>query len=68
MKKIILTTILAALAVVGCTGPDVEPDTTSVLGSTLAKVKLLQLDGESFAEAKLSKAPEFYVLYYSASW
>ncbi|MEM7012963.1 MAG: hypothetical protein AAF585_15930 [Verrucomicrobiota bacterium] len=68
MKIPILTTLAVALAVVGCTGPDVEPDTSSIVGSTLSKITLHQLEGEKFKEAKLTKNPVYYLFYYSASW
>lgn len=45
-----------------------EPDTTSVIGAKLAKATLHKVDGNRMKRAELTKAPEYYVLYFSASW
>ena len=47
---------------------EVEPDTDSVIGGKVAKAKLYRLDGKRMKKAELTKSPEYYVLYYSASW
>lgn len=41
---------------------------SSVMSEKMAKVKLSRLDGKRYRRAELEKAPEYYVLYYSASW
>lgn len=39
------------------------------VGSKLSKRGLLEkIDGKKFANYELTKAPEFYIVYYSASW
>ncbi|MEM7011401.1 MAG: hypothetical protein AAF585_07950 [Verrucomicrobiota bacterium] len=43
-------------------------DTSSVIGEKLSKAKLHKVDGNRMKRAELTKAPEFYVLYFSASW
>ena len=40
----------------------------SVMGEKFAKVKLHLLDGKRYKKAEMVKAPDYYVLYYSASW
>tara|TARA_R110000850_G_scaffold85453_12_gene183740 strand:+ start:451 stop:834 length:384 start_codon:yes stop_codon:yes gene_type:complete len=41
---------------------------TTEVGSKILKSKLQRLDGKRYKRAELDKAPEFYILYYSASW
>lgn len=48
-------------------GPS-ESSATSVVGALVAKAKLQQLDGKRFKKAESIKSPDYYVLYYSASW
>lgn len=38
------------------------------IGSKLTDRVLSRLDGKKFKKAKLEKAPEYYLLYFSASW
>jgi hypothetical protein len=38
------------------------------MGSIFAKAKLHRIEGKKFAEVKIEKVPEYYILYYSASW
>jgi len=38
------------------------------LGSQVVKATLHRLDGRRFRRAEIDKAPEYYILYYSASW
>ena len=39
------------------------------VGSKLSKRGILEkIDGKKFAKYELTKAPEFYIVYYSASW
>ncbi len=38
------------------------------VGKQVANAKLKLVDKKRFASAKLAKAPEFYILYFSASW
>lgn len=45
-----------------------EAVVASVVGSQVAKAKLHRLEGKRFKKAELDKAPEYYILYYSASW
>ena len=40
----------------------------SVVGAKVSKAKLHRLEGKRFKRVELDKAPEYYVLYYSASW
>jgi len=40
----------------------------SVVGQKVTKAKLHRLDGKRYRRAELDKAPEYYILYYSASW
>ena len=49
--------------------PDpLETVAASVVGKEVLKTKLHRLDGKRFRSAEMEKAPEFYILYYSASW
>ena len=41
---------------------------SSVVGKAVLKAKLHRLDGKRFKSAEMEKAPEYYILYYSASW
>ena len=41
---------------------------SSVVGKAVLKAKLHRLDGKRFKNAEMEKAPEYYILYYSASW
>ena len=41
---------------------------TTKLGKMMAKAKLHKLDGKRFKSAELTKSPEYFILYYSASW
>ena len=45
-----------------------EVAASSEVGSKVAKAKLNRLEGKRFKKAELTKAPEYYILYYSASW
>lgn len=45
-----------------------EAAAESKVGKKVTKAKLQRLDGERFKRAELEKAPEYYILYYSASW
>ncbi len=38
------------------------------VGKKVTKAKLHRLDGDRYKSAELDKAPEYYILYYSASW
>jgi len=38
------------------------------VGKQMASAKLKLVEKKRFASAKLAKAPEFYILYFSASW
>lgn len=41
---------------------------SGAVGMEVAKAKLQRLDGNRFKSADLTKDPEFYIFYYSASW
>ncbi|NRB76559.1 MAG: hypothetical protein HRU46_19530 [Verrucomicrobiales bacterium] len=41
---------------------------SSVVGKAVQKAKLHRLDGKRFKSAEMEKAPEYYIMYYSASW
>ena len=45
-----------------------ESAATSAVVALVAKAKLQQLDGKRFKKAESIKSPDYYVLYYSASW
>lgn len=45
-----------------------EKLSASKVGAQVAKAKLERLDGKRFKKAEMEKAPEYYILYYSASW
>ncbi|MGJ8726453.1 MAG: hypothetical protein ACSHYB_18035 [Roseibacillus sp.] len=50
-----------------------KPDATEVLesqtiGKELTDKVLSRLDGKKFKKASMEKAPEYYLLYFSASW
>jgi len=64
MKTLLFTLAAAGLAL-SLQAQDAEKKTP---GDIFAEVPVHRLDGKSFKEAKLEKKPEFYVLYYSASW
>lgn len=38
------------------------------VGKQISKAKLQLVNGRRFKKAKLTKAPEYYILYFSASW
>ena len=38
------------------------------VGAQVMKAKLHRLDGERYKRAEMSKAPEYYIMYFSASW
>jgi hypothetical protein len=49
------------------------PDVAELLaeqevGAKLLKSKIHQLDGKTFKEVEMGSAPEYYILYFSASW
>ncbi|MEM6915832.1 MAG: hypothetical protein AAF491_04620 [Verrucomicrobiota bacterium] len=41
---------------------------SSPVGSKVVKAKLHRLEGERYSRAELEVVPEYYFLYYSASW
>ena len=50
-----------------------SPDPSGALekqkvGAQVLKAKLHRLDGERYKRADLAKAPEYYIMYFSASW
>lgn len=45
-----------------------EALSSQVVGEQVMKARLHKLDGRRFRRAELEKAPEYYILYYSASW
>ncbi len=45
-----------------------EAAAETVVGAQVVKAKLNRLDGDRYKKAELDKAPEYYILYYSASW
>jgi hypothetical protein len=45
-----------------------EEASKTVVGAQIVKAKLNRLDGERYKKAELAKVPEYYILYYSASW
>lgn len=45
-----------------------EEVSKTVVGAQIIKTKLNRLDGQRYKKAELDKAPEYYILYYSASW
>ncbi|MEM1440920.1 MAG: hypothetical protein AAGF67_01170 [Verrucomicrobiota bacterium] len=50
---------------------EVDPEealASSPVGSKVAKAKLHRLDGKRYSKAELEVVPEYYFLYYSASW
>ena len=44
------------------------PDTETKIGKLVAKAKLHRIEGDRYKRADLEKSPEYYLLYYSASW
>lgn len=38
------------------------------IGQLAAKAKLQKLDGKRFRRAEMTKTPDYYILYFSASW
>lgn len=49
------------------TSPGTAPASTA-MAERMAKVKLSRLDGKRYKRAELEKTPDYYILYYSASW
>lgn len=50
-------------------GPDVEEALAEQeVGAKLLKTKLYKLDGDKFQKVEMESAPEYYILYFSASW
>lgn len=45
-------------------GPDIETE----IGAKVAKAKLQRLNGKRYKRAEVEKNPQYYLLYYSASW
>lgn len=45
-----------------------EAAAETVVGAQIVKAKLNRLEGDRYKKAELDKAPEYYILYYSASW
>tara|TARA_R110002096_G_scaffold173997_13_gene349654 strand:+ start:493 stop:888 length:396 start_codon:yes stop_codon:yes gene_type:complete len=41
---------------------------SQAVGEEVLKAKLHRLEGKRFRRAEIDKAPEYYILYYSASW
>ena len=41
---------------------------SSVVGKKVLDAKLHRLEGNRFKRAEVAKTPEYYILYYSASW
>jgi hypothetical protein len=69
----IKTTLLATLALfLSISVPHAQDVTAelekSLFGKLASSVKLQLVDGDSFTEAELKKVPEYYILYFSASW
>ncbi|PQJ27153.1 hypothetical protein [Rubritalea profundi] len=49
--------------------PTVEEQLAAqTVGSKLNEKTLVRLDGKRFKKAQIEKVPEYYLLYYSASW
>ncbi len=40
----------------------------TVVGKKVSKAKLHRLEGDRYKRTEIEKAPEYYILYYSASW
>lgn len=67
--KITLAAIAAAAGIAALpSGLQAEEAKASTIGTLLSKVPLHRLDGTDIKEAKLEKSPEYFILYYSASW
>jgi hypothetical protein len=50
-------------------GPSVEDQLAAqTVGAKLNEKTLVRLDGKRFKKAHIEKVPEYYLLYYSASW
>jgi hypothetical protein len=69
-KTILLTTLTLFLSV---SLHHAQDDVTAelektMLGKMVSSVKLQLVDGKSFTESKLTKVPEYYIIYFSASW
>lgn len=45
-----------------------EAAAETVVGAQVVKARLNRLEGDRYKKAELDKAPEYYILYYSASW
>lgn len=45
-----------------------EEAAKTVVGAKVTGTKLHRIDGKRFKNAELDKAPDYYILYYSASW
>ncbi|MEO1857199.1 MAG: hypothetical protein ABGY95_07540 [Rubritalea sp.] len=59
----------AAAAEAAASAPTVEEQIASqVVGSTLNDKTLVRLEGKSFKKAQMEKVPEYYLLYFTASW
>ena len=72
-KTTLITCAVVAALFAGLNADDKKPaaskaDDSSVIGTKLSKTKLHRVDGKKFKKAELKKDPEFYILYYSASW
>lgn len=72
-KNILLACAVVAVLFTGLNADDKKPavskaDDSSVIGAKLAGTTLHRVDGKKFKKAELKKDPEYYILYYSASW
>ena len=66
MKKPLFA--IAAIAFAAATVATQGDEKKKTPGEIFSKVPVHRLDGKTFKKAELKKSPEYYVLYYSASW
>ena len=59
----------AVLAEVAANAPGIEDQLAAQpVGAKLNNRTLVRLDGKRFKKAEMEKVPEYYLLYYTASW
>ncbi|MAS93814.1 MAG: hypothetical protein CMO55_11535 [Verrucomicrobiales bacterium] len=48
--------------------PAAGPNPDTKVGKLISRAKLHKIEEDKFEKAELDKSPEYYILYYSASW
>ena len=68
MTKNLLGVAAISVFLVSCGGTNQGGTEYTGDGSELAAAKLFHHDGQKFSPIQMEGSPEYYILYYSASW